>query len=156
MKRGVFDEPDYHISAELDCTTAPPFGCACCRFGLETVRETRYALKRCAVSMYDVVTNRRSAKLVCANIMSERNNQPGQCICCFCMAECDGYWYAIQCADPLATDDREPYMFYTCSACSMFAQLEINERHRGDRPVVIRCADSCVLYEFDSMNQCDD
>ncbi len=150
----VFDKPNYHISAQLDCTVAPHFGCACCRFGVETVCETRYALQRCSVSIYDIVTNRQPAKLVCANITS---GGKGGCICCFCMAECenDWRWYSIQCIDPLATD-HEPYLFYTCSACSEFALNEINNVHSSECPLLIRFADSCVLYGFDAMNRMDD
>jgi hypothetical protein len=146
--------PNYHISCELDCTVAPLFGCACCKFGVETKRETRYVLKDCVVSMYDVVTNRQPAKLVCANITSG-TNRPKQNICCFCTAECDWRWYAMQCIDPLATD-HEPYLFYTCGTCSEFGLNEINDQHSIACPFLIRCADSCVLYEFDGMHRMDD
>jgi hypothetical protein len=150
----VPDETSYSISAELDCTAAPLFGCACCRFGFQTVSETRYTLKSCSVSMYGILTNNAPAKLVCANITS-RQNQPGPSICCFCMAGCDSdwRWYAIQCSNP---SDDEPYMFYTCSACSMFGLYEINGRHGSECPVLMRCADSCVLYRFDSMFRMND
>ena len=144
----------YHISAELDCTVAPSFGCACCRFGVETVRETRYVLKSCAVSIYDVLTNKQPAKLVCANITSEQNTS-SSCICCFCLVECDTRWYVVQCDDPLSSGP-EPYIFYVCGACSMFGQAEINSQHRKDCPLLIRCVDSCVLYKFDSMHIEDD
>jgi hypothetical protein len=64
----MLQPPNYHISCELDCTVAPLFGCACCQFEVETKKETRYVLKDCVVSIYDVVTKRQPAKLVCANI----------------------------------------------------------------------------------------
>jgi len=150
----VPDEMTYSISAELDCTTVPLIGCACCKFGFQTVHETRYTLKSCAVSVYDILTNDTPAKLVCANI---RRNHPGSHICCFCMAECDSdwRWYAIQCSDPFAID-HEPYMFFVCSTCSMFGLYEINGRHKSECPMLIRCADSCVLYRFDCMFRMDD
>jgi hypothetical protein len=140
---------NYHISCELDCTTAPLFGCSCCKFEVETKHETRYVLKDCTVSMYDVVTKRQPAKLVCANITRGNEN----IICCFCMAECDWRWHAMQCIDPHAT---EPYLFYTCGACSEFGLNEISNVHSSETPMLIRCADSCVLYKFDAMHRMDD